>query len=156
MGPCPRPPSRGAIVRVPGEVGLAAEPGVSRRPRSPVMHPPALRVRTLFSVLLLALGLVACAPDWESPDEVREAILKAGIIGQPPAEVERRLLALQFEDGRRLALDSFDPRRHELGGALRDAQGRPRTDWNVHVNVTFDSAGKAVAVEAHSSAVNPL
>ena len=113
-------------------------------------------MRFRSAVLVLSLALSACAGDWEEPEEVRSAMLGAGILGQPPDEVERRLRALRFDEGRRLELDSFDPRRLELGGALRDSLGRPRTDWNVHVVVKFDSANKAVAVEAYDSAVNPL
>jgi hypothetical protein len=93
-------------------------------------------------VLVLSVAPAACAGDRENPDEVEKAMLRAGILGQPPVEVERRLRALRFEEGRRLELDSFNSRMSELGGALRDSLREPRIDWNAHVRVTFDSAGR--------------
>jgi hypothetical protein len=87
---------------------------------------------------------------------VRVAILRAGVIGQPPREVESRLRALRFREGWRLEVGSFDSSRAEIGASMRDSKGVAPDGWWVNVSVKFDSSRKAVDVEAHESAVNPL
>jgi hypothetical protein len=77
-------------------------------------------------------------------------------MGQPPSEVERRLAALRFGDGRRLEVGSFWADHSEVGAQLRDAHGQPRDDYNVNVSVHFDASKRADSVDVHTSAVNPL
>jgi hypothetical protein len=115
-----------------------------------------MRSPRLLLGLLLSLAITVGCDRAESPEQVRKAVLDAGVIGQPPVEVERRLHDLRFDDGRHLAVNSFDPSRLVVTASMRDSQGRPGEKWNVDVVVTFDSTRKAVAVEARDTAVNPL
>jgi hypothetical protein len=83
-------------------------------------------------------------------------VLRAGVIGRSPNDVERSLAALRFGEGRRLEVGSFQPGRALIEAQLRDAGGRPRKDYNVNLTVRFNSAGRADSVEVFTAAVNPL
>jgi hypothetical protein len=112
------------------------------------------RAVSLLCVSLLAA--VACGRSWESVGEVRGAVVKAGVIGQAPTEVERRLTALRFGEGRRLEVGSFQPDRARIEAQLRDSEGKSRGDYNVDVTVYFDSAKRADSVQVFTSATRPL
>jgi len=112
------------------------------------------RAVSLLCVSLLAA--VACGRSWESAGEVRGAVVKAGVIGLAPTEVERRLAALRFGEGRRLEVGSFQPDRELIEAQLRDSEGKSRGDYNVDVTVYFDSAKRADSVQVFTSATKPL
>ena len=118
----------------------------------------AMRIPSSIGVLCLTISalLLGCKRSAPTSDEVRAAVLSAGVVGQPPTEVERRLRELELPGGGKLAVDPFDERRLEIGASARDAQGRPQGDWNVTVLVQFDSSRKATGVQAYKSAMNPL
>jgi hypothetical protein len=91
-----------------------------------------------------------------TPEEMRETVIQAGVIGNDPAEVERRLQGIVLSDGRRLEVGSFDPRRGVVPAVLPDARRRVYQTWNLYTYVRFDSTRKATSVESHYSAENPM
>ena len=107
-------------------------------------------------LIVLATAGVACGPSAGRPEDVRRAILAAGIIGHTPSDVEMRLAQLTLARGNRLEVGSFDEKRLIIEASVRDANGRPDKKWILNVSVLFDSLHRARAVEAHYSAVSPL
>jgi hypothetical protein len=91
-----------------------------------------------------------------TPEEMRETVLKAGVIGNEPAEVERRLRGIVLPDGRRLEVGSYDARRSLVPAVLPDARRRVYQTWNLYTHVKFDSTRKATSVESYYSAENPM
>lgn len=111
--------------------------------------------------LLLALGVAgfvsACIVYTKTtPEEMRETVLQAGVIGNGPAEVEKRLRTIVLSGGRQLEVGSFDPKRLVVAAVLPDARRRVYQKWNLFTYVKFDSTRKATAVESYYSAENPL
>lgn len=115
-----------------------------------------IALRTSILSLTVSLFLAGCVDSQPSPEQVRAAVLDAGVLGQSPTEVERRLREGALPGGAKLEVDSFNERQLDIRGAVRDSNGRPPEDWSVVVLVHFDSLRRAVSIEAYDSAVNPL
>jgi len=91
-----------------------------------------------------------------TPDEVRQAILTAGIMGSAPDDVVARLQRIRLASGQRLLVDSFEPRRNIVGATVRDAKRTIPFHWSVNVVVGFDSTRHASNVDVYYSADNAL
>lgn len=91
-----------------------------------------------------------------TPEEMRETVLQAGVIGNEPAEVERRLQGIVLADGRRLEVGSFERRQAVVPAVLPDARRRVYQTWNLVTLVKFDSTRKATSVESYYSAEKPM
>jgi hypothetical protein len=111
-------------------------------------------IRVGWAFLVLSIACQGGPP--ERAEGVRSAILRANVIGKSPLEVARRMETLRFKDDWHLWVGPFQSDRLVLPAQLQDARGRGGEDWTVRVIVTFDSTRRAVGVEAHNSAVNPL
>jgi len=116
---------------------------------------PSLRRRIWFLgiIPLLANG---CGAPRGTADQIQQAITEAEVLHQPPAVVQDRLRRLALPDGERLWVGEFEPDRRVIWAQVRDQHMRSRDDWNVNVTVHFDTAPRAVQIEASASAANPL
>lgn len=115
------------------------------------------RTHSCLRSFIFGVAIVTgCSRPVAAPELVRRAALNAGVVGQPPVEVERMLRGLTFKDGWHLIVGPFIPSRSLIEAQLRDANDQARRDWNINLTVQFDAAGKADSVAVFSSAVSPM
>jgi hypothetical protein len=91
-----------------------------------------------------------------TPEEVRQAILAAGIIGSAPDDAVARLQRIRLTSGQTLLVDAFEPRRKIVAATVRDAKRTISFRWSVNVVVGFDSTRHASTVDVYYSADNAL
>ena len=82
-----------------------------------------IAVLRLGSAALFAFLLASCIHYYRrhTPDEVRQAIVDADIVGATPEEAIRKLRAISFKDGRRLTVGEYNPERYLVEATLTDA-----------------------------------
>jgi len=107
-------------------------------------------------LIVVAITSLACGPSAGRPEDVRRLILDAGVIGQTPTYVEKRLTELTLPREHHLEVGAFDEKRLVIEASVRDAKGRSDKNWILNVSILFDSLHKARDVDVHYSAVSPL
>jgi hypothetical protein len=92
-----------------------------------------------------------------TPEQVRKAIAKVGVLGNTPEEVIRRLQQVRLASGQELKIDPFNPEFNEVQASVHDARRTITTRWSVDVLVTFDSTTRRAShVDVRYSANNPM
>ena len=92
----------------------------------------------------------------QTPDEVRDAITAAGVIGSTPDEAIAKLSALRLADGRQLRVGHYLPDRCVIEATAEDARRTTTTRWSVNVRVSFMNCDRATGVSTEYSANDPL
>ena len=109
---------------------------------------------TLLVTTLLAAGCVYYTRT--TPEQVRQAIAKAGVLGNPPEEAIKRLREVRLPSGQELKVGPFTPDFSIVEATVEDARRTIMTRWTVDVVVTFDSTRRATHIDVRYSAVNPM
>lgn len=113
----------------------------------------------LMAVTLVASFLsVGCVGyTRHTPDEVRNAVLRAGVIGQYPTDVITKLRAIRLSRNDSLVVDDqLDEEKRLVTASVLNARRTWFSRWSVNVFVSFDTEGKATKLDVHYSVDNPM
>jgi hypothetical protein len=92
-----------------------------------------------------------------TPEDVRQAIAKAGVLGNTPDEAINRLRQVRLGSGQELRVGPFTPDFNIVEATVDDARRTIMTRWSIDVVVTFDSTTRRAShIDVRYSAVNPM
>lgn len=91
-----------------------------------------------------------------TPDEVRQALTNAHLVGSTPEEAIIRLRQIRLAGGQELNVGQYTPDFSIIEASVENAKRTLLTRWSIDVVVTFDSTRRASHFDVRYSAVNPM